>query len=147
MEIKKLFKQFYCPPVVKELISFVFEVSLVSYLLFYLIESLAPQFITQFFNLNILLGATMLSGVLAAIFPLPKKVGDEKLRKITVKDFIFIAILSLIASALIWYQTKSIGQIALVIAILSGIVVFFMSLIVMFGDQDDQKENNDEYND
>lgn len=89
----------------------------------------------------------MLSGVLAAIFPLPKNVGEKKLRKITVKDFIFIAILSLIASALIWYQTKSIGQIALVIAILSGLVVFFMSLIVLLDDQDDQKANNDEYND
>jgi|GEM_PF-3815467 len=145
MEIKRYFKIFNFPPVAKELFSFVFEVSLVSYLLFYLIESLAPQFITQFFNLNLLLGTTMLSGALTVIFPFSKKMGEKGLHKITIKDILVFVFLSLISSALIWYKIKSLGKTAVVVAALSGIVVFFMSFIVMFGDQDGKKEDSDEY--
>ena len=116
---------------VRELLSFAFQVSLVSFLGFYLVESLRGGFIANFFNINIFLWAAIVTGVLSTVWPMV--VPEAKVeKKPTWKDYLWMVLLALATVALVWYKTSSIGWLVNVIAPLSGLIVLGLSLLVYF---------------
>src|SRR3990167_10960737 len=114
-----------------EVISEIFKVSLIAYLSFYLIDSFANGFVTNFFNLNILLYTAIITGVLTAWIrddnddKKISKVGHEK-QKPGIKENIFIIFLGIAAGLLIYYKIKDIGWIAFVISPLAGIIIILI---------------------
>jgi len=129
----------------KELVSEIFKISLLSYLLFYLIEDFFPGFVSSFFSMNILLGIVVGSGVLTVISQKPdsaKASTDEgriEENKIRARDIVFIVILSIIAGGLIYLKTKSLGGLGLAISIISGIIILLMSILLLT-----EEEKNDQ---
>ena len=116
---------------VRELLSFAFQVSLVSFLGFYLVESLRGGFIANFFNINVFLWAAIITGVLSTVWPMV--VPEAKVdKKPTWKDYLWMVMLALTTVALVWYKTSSIGWLVKVIAPLSGLIVLGLSLLVYF---------------
>ena len=116
---------------IRELLSFAFQVSLVSFLGFYLVESLRGGFIANYFNINIFLWAAIVTGVLSTVWPMV--VPEAKVEKQpTWKDYVWMVLLALGTVALVWYKTSSIGWLVKVIAPLSGLVVLGLSLLVYF---------------
>lgn len=116
---------------VRELLSFAFQVSLVSFLGFYLVESLRAGFIANFFNINMFLWVAIITGVLSTVWPMV--VLEAKVeKKPSWKDYMWMVLLALGTVAVVWYKTSSIGWLVNVIAPLSGLIVLGLSLLVYF---------------
>jgi hypothetical protein len=116
---------------VREILSFAFQVSLVSFLGFYLVESVRGGFIANYFNINIFLWAAIVTGVLSTVWPMV--VPEAKVeKKPTWKDYVWMVLLALGTVALVWYKTSSVGWLVKVIAPLSGLIVLGLSLLVYF---------------
>ena len=125
----------------KELVSEVFKISLLSYLLLYLIEDFFPGFVSGFFSMNILLGIVAGSGVFTVAIEKPAAESDKEAKikdKIKIRDIIFIVILSIIAGGLIYLKTKSLGGLGLAISIISGIIILLMSILLLTEEQYDK---------
>lgn len=138
----KTYKRELCWHLIREIISEIFKVSLISYLIFYLIESFKEGFIIDYFNLNILLTITVLSGIFTVLF---KKEAEEKKEKqiIRPRDYIFIIILGLIAAVVIYYKIKGLGWLSYVISIVSGVIIILLSiLLINESDEDDSGSEN-----
>jgi len=116
---------------VRTLLSFAFQVSLVSFLSFYLLESLRAGIITHYFNINIFLWAAIVTGVLSTLWPMVVPQAKEE-KKPSWKDYVWMVLLALATVALVWYKTSSIGWLVAVIAPLSGLIVLGLSLLVYF---------------
>ena len=127
--------------IVKELIAEIFKISLLSYLVFYLIEDFFPGFVSGFFSMNILLGIVVGSGVFTVISQKEESKegeGKEVKNKIRARDIVFIVILSIIAGGLIYLKTKDLGKLGLAISIISGIIILLMSILLLTEEQYDK---------
>lgn len=122
-----------------QIVSLVFEISLISYLFFYLVETLSVSFISRFYSLNYHLIFVIIFGVLTVIITFDKK--EEKIvrpeTKVRVKDYILIFILAFASSGIIWFKTKELGRLSLAIGALSGLIILFLSFLLM-KDKDDK---------
>jgi hypothetical protein len=116
---------------VRELLAFTFRVSLVSFLGFYLVESLRAGFIANFFNINVFLWASIITGVLSTVWPVVVPEAKTE-KKPSWKDYMWMVLLALGTVALVWYKTSSIGWLVKVIAPLSGLIVLGLCLLVYF---------------
>jgi hypothetical protein len=125
----------------RELLSFAFQVSLVSYLGYYLIENIWPGFVTGYLNLNIFPWAAIITGVLSSVWPMIVPEAKKKPTKPTGKDFAWMILLALGTVAVVWYKTSSIGWLVKVIAPLSGLIVLGLALLVYY-DRDDNSEQS-----
>lgn len=125
----------------KEAITEIFKISLVSYLIYYLIEDFKTGFISSYFNLNILLWTTIISGVLT-VWTRGDESREEKKEpeKIRARDYIFIVLLGLAAMTLIYYKIKTIGWLAYVISPISGIIIILLSILLL--NESPDEENN-----
>lgn len=128
--------------IAKELIVEIFKISLLSYLLFYLIEDFFPGFVSSFFSMNILLGIVVGSGVFTVVSQEPASAkatageGRVEGNKIRVRDIVFIVILSIVAGGLIYLKTKDLGKLGLAISIISGIIILLMSVLLLIEDDE-----------
>lgn len=126
----------------KEIISEIFKVSLISYLIFYLIESFKAGFIADYFNLNILLIITILSGVFTVLFKKEEE-SKKEVQKIRKRDYIFIIILGVVATGLIYYKIKEIGWLSYVISPISGIIIILISILLLNEQQENDQGSED----
>lgn len=132
----------YKKEIVRQIASSAFEVALISYLFFYLVETLAASFVSRFYSFNYHLFFVIIFGVLSVILMSDKK-GEEIVRsktRVRIRDYLFIITLGLISAGIIWYKTKELGRLSLAIAALSGLIIFFLSLLLMF-DKDKSEDN------
>jgi len=127
----------------------VFEISLITYLVFLLIEELKEGFISYNFNLNILLGLVIVSGILTIFskaktnkHELETNLHESRIResRISKKDWIFIIGLGILGGFLIFYKTKELGWLSLVISIISGILIVLLSVLIL--EENDGNETN-----
>jgi hypothetical protein len=116
----------------RELLSFAFQVALVTYLGFYLLESLRPGFVTLYMNLDLFLWAAIITGVLSSIWPMIVPVVKKEATKPTWKDFVWMILLALGTVAVVWYKTSSVGWLVKIIAPLSGLIVLGLSFLVYY---------------
>ena len=128
----------------RDLLSFAFQVSLVTYLGYYLLETLAPGFVSLAYNLNDLLWLTIGLGVLTALWPALAK-QSLKPERLTWKTWIFIIILTIAATGIVWYQTKSIGSLRNVIAPLTGLIVAGLAILLYFEDDESGHDHTERH--
>ncbi len=117
---------------IKELINYVFQVLLVTYLLLLLLEELRNGFVTKFLNLNYVLILVIILGVLTVIFPYEKK---HLKRKIIPLDYFFIAFLGIIGGGIIFYKTKELKWLSYVISVIGGLLIVLLSILVLEEDE------------
>lgn len=115
----------------REIITEIFRISLLFYLLFYLIDDYSPGFTSHFFNNNILLWISIISGIVTVILqpntPMQK---EEYSEKISLKGYLFIASVAACAGLVIYFRTKEIGKLAYGIASVSTIIIFLLSILL-----------------
>lgn len=126
--------------IVKAVSKEIFKVSLVSFLLFYLINDFFPGFVSDYFNLTILIYITIITGTLSIWLGVEKTESNEQAKHVSKKEYIFISILSMVSIILIFYRIHSIGKLSYFISILSGIIIFLLSLLI----KEDNNEPQDE---
>ncbi|MFH0829326.1 MAG: hypothetical protein V1907_04080 [Candidatus Kerfeldbacteria bacterium] len=114
-----------------------FVASLVTYLVFFLIDSLIGSFVSQQFDMNILLWVVIVSGTLSVFLnphPAPS-VPDEGKRKLTVPMILFIGTLGIITVGIVFLKTRSLGRLGYLVAGISGILVILLSFVLLFEDE------------
>lgn len=114
----------------KEIIREIFKVSLVSYLLLYLIDNYQIGFVSDYFNINILLTIALITGVITIIFK--EETLDDNLQKsLTKMDYLFIIIIGIISSLLVYFNIKEIGKLAYLISAVTGVIIILISILLL----------------
>lgn len=123
----------------RDLLAYVFQVALLSYLGFYLLENLQPGFVSNYFDLNIMLWSTIGSGLLTALWPavVPEA---RKPRRLGWRQYVGLLLLALVTAGIVWYKIQSIGWLAKIIALLSGLIVFGLGLLVYLDDDTERPD-------
>lgn len=137
--ITVLLRTIFTKPVGPFILAEAFRASLLAYLLLLLIEYLVPGAASHFLPMTAILVIVLASGVGAALFPEPTRNAQIERRKPRLRDYLFIAILSLVGAVLIYAKTQNIGRIAIGIAILSGVIIALLSLLLLLDDGEDEK--------
>lgn len=106
-----------------------FKVSFIAYVVFFLIDTLANNFISQYFNLKILLVASIGLGVVSSVFP-PRSFESYRGKRKSV-HVVFSVLLSLAAAGLVYTQIRDIGLVAYPLAILSGFIGMAISFLFL----------------
>ncbi|MBU1246258.1 MAG: hypothetical protein ABIJ20_03685 [Nanoarchaeota archaeon] len=113
------------------LVSHAFQTILVTYLILFLIEQTWAGFVSTYLNLNYLLIAVIILGILDLFSEHPK----QKKQKTTKKDYILISLLGIISFAIIKYKTIDLGWLSWTISIIAGILIILLSLLILEEDE------------
>lgn len=119
---KKYFKDF------SDFCGKIFSILLIVYLTLLLVEQFFKNPFKQFFDLNVVLIMLIVSGSLYVISIREKEI-EQREYEIKRKDILFIILLGIIGSVLIWIKTKECGPISYYISIISG---FFMTILLYY---------------
>jgi len=117
---------------VKLVISYVFQTLLILFLLTLLIQQFYPDFITSRISIKWFMIIVIIIGAISILFP-PEPVSEEK-KPANVQDFIFIIVLGIIGSIIIFLKLKNIGWVSYIISILGGLIIIFLSWLVFSED-------------
>lgn len=112
-----------------------FQFALVAYLLLFLTETLKAGFVSYFFNLNILLGIVLGSGILMVLTSddgVEHHVPSKRNISVDIQNSILLAVAG---GLLIFFKMQELGKISLVIAILSMILIAFVSFLSLTDSQ------------
>lgn len=134
-------REFFLPPplqrfleVVKFITHQVFLASLLTYFVFYFINDTLSGFVSDQFNMDILLIILLVSGVLLVAqqpFPQMAKSAPGNRRKVQ-PSWLFLAIVSgIFGGALVWLKTIALGSLSLILSFLSAALIILLSLILL----------------
>ncbi len=114
----------------------VFTAALVTYLVFYLIDSLADSFISMQFNMDILLWTVIVSGAASVLLGPRGNVGPAsgERPRITFGSVVLIVALGIVSSLVVFIKTHSLGRFSYAVALMSGLTVVLLSLIMLLDD-------------
>ena len=113
-----------------------FQVLLVVFLLTLLVRELYPG-VTGWVNVNYFLILVIIFGI-AAVLTNGKDQDAREPTIITNRDYLFIGAASIAGTAIVWYKIQDIGKLAYLIAILSGALIFLLSILVLDDDGEEQ---------
>lgn len=102
---------------------------LVTYLLLLLLEELKEGFVSNYLNLNIVLGIVLASGIVTVLTG--KDELEEKRGRLTKKDYIWVFGLGGLGAAIICYKTQGLGYLSYAISIISGALIILLSLLLL----------------
>lgn len=129
-------------PEMRQLFSYAFYVALMSYVGFALLENLRPGFVHGFFNENIFLWVTIVTGIMATIWPMivpaAKKNAPPRW-----SSYLWIVVVAALIGGLVWYKTSTVGWMAEVFAPLSGLLVLGLGVLVYL-DREEVEGSSDE---
>jgi prepilin signal peptidase PulO-like enzyme (type II secretory pathway) len=125
-----------------EIISTIFRVALVSYLFFYLVESLKTGFVSDYISLNLMLVITLVSGALAALSKDGKDDQEEreKTEMPDLKQYIYIIFLGILVSVVVYERIKQVGWLSYVVSGVSSVIMVVISILFW------RRDNNSEIN-
>ena len=109
-----------------ELVSYLFQTLLITYLLLLLIEQIWVGFVSTYLNLNYLLIITIAAGILDVFSE--KQITSSKPKKF---DYIFIYILGVLGFIIIKIKTADLSYLSWIISIIAGILIILLSTLVI----------------
>src|SRR3989344_5801582 len=107
-----------------------FQVSLITYLIFLIIETIQEGFVTNFFSINILLILILIGGITKITLSSKKnavttiKIEEKKI------DLVYIITFGLVGGALVYYKTSELGTISIAISIITSLIVCLLLYIL-----------------
>jgi magnesium-transporting ATPase (P-type) len=124
-------------PVFKQIIIIAFESALLSYLFFYLIDILSPEFISRFYSMNYHLVFVLILGILTIFLsPSNKDEPPPKKSPVGIKEITLIIALVLLSIFIVWFKVRELGWMSYLISGLSGAIILVISILIMSGDID-----------
>jgi len=100
------------------------RVSLVTYLILLFIESVQTGIVSNFLNLNVLLGLALVTGLLAVFFP--EKEIKKELKKRQFLENALVILVGVAGMVLVYSAIRTIGSIAFVVAFFAGLAIMFV---------------------
>jgi magnesium-transporting ATPase (P-type) len=117
----------------------VFEIFLILYLTFFLLDEIKKGFVSDFFNTNYLLAVCIISGILTALGRKEEKPAAPQIIKKS--DYFLMTGITFLAIIIVFVKIKEIGfALALPISILSGILIFLISYLFLKGEDEEKNE-------
>jgi hypothetical protein len=108
----------------------IFISSLVGYLLLFLIETIEEGFVSNYFDINILLWLCFFSGIILVFVKSDKK---TEVSETTYKDYIFIIFIGICAGAIVWYYTLNLEYIPYLLGPATSLVIIYLSSCIIKG--------------
>lgn len=118
----------------RELLGELLKVTIVSYLVFNLVELIVPGFISLFYDINKIAVLAVIVGALYIIFggETSQDIGvDEKKSNMTMT-----AIISAVAAVILYLLLRKYGNISVLVAFFSFLIIFSISIILNKGDRE-----------
>ncbi|MBI5467358.1 MAG: hypothetical protein HY975_04075 [Candidatus Kerfeldbacteria bacterium] len=125
----------WAPDDTRELLTYAFQVALATYLLLLLLENIRPGFVSFFLSLNFFLWVTIITGILANLWPVI--VPAARRASINWKDWLWIGALTLGTMLIVYVKLASLNGLGVALALLCGLVVLGVSLLVYYREDDD----------
>lgn len=121
-----------------------FQTSLVTYLILLLAETVKTGFVSFFFNMNILVGVVLVSGIVmtltedetekkeevTTIIETIVSIINHNEEKISSKDFNFILMVSLGGALLVYYKTQGLGWLSLATFLSTFTLTILLSYLI-----------------
>ncbi len=98
----------------------IFKTSFVTYCIFVLAEVILGGFVTDYFNMNILLGVVIVSGLLSSKEPIAHEAQ---------KDMFWQAIFACVVGLIVYLKIQNL-DFSIVVSILASIVSFLLALLL-----------------
>jgi|GEM_PF-5318709 len=120
-----------------------FQVALISYLFFYSIERIKPGFVSDYFELNMLLILTFVSGALTVMLKGIDQNHEEQkpVNAPGLRQYVFIIFLGLVVAFIMYERTKQVGWLSYVISGMSGLVLIVLSISLWWDDTHSQENH------
>lgn len=116
---------------VADIINYIFQALLISYLVLLLIEQIWPSSVSLYFNLNYLLIAVILSGILDVF----SEHQERKNKKPKWWDYVFIFVLGILGFIIIKLKTVELENLSWLISIIAGILIILLSILILEDDK------------
>lgn len=107
-----------------------FQFSLITYLLLLFTEAIKKGFVSFFFNPNILLTIVLVSGIIMVITDNPAFRSPAHHKKISFSQKLYLCLLTIGSMFLLYATVAHLGPIALIITIIMGTLIVFLSLLL-----------------
>ena len=118
-----------------------FIILLVTYLVLLLIETIFPESVSRYLNLNYWLIAVIITGVVTVLSRQESGTLKEKDEKtINTGSIITFVCIGLIGAALIWYKTREIGWLSYLISLVGGTLIVLLSILIWQKDGEEESE-------
>lgn len=114
-----------------------FVIILVLYLILFLLENIFTGFVSNNFELNIILIPLFILGILTAIFSQPEL--SPKVTKPSILDYLMVAGFIALTFVIVWYKLIDLGIISTYIASGSSLIVLIISIMMLFFPEDEEK--------
>lgn len=110
-----------------------FQSLLLTYLLLLLIEQIWVGAVSLYLNITYILVVVLVLGVLDAM----SVIDEEKPKKATVWDQVFIIILAIVTVVILLFKTSQLGFLSYIISVIAGAIVYLVSSLIL--DEYEQK--------
>ena len=110
-----------------EIVNHLFQTLLVTYLLLLLIEQLWKGVVSVYLNLNYLLIAVIIVGMIDVFSEVPRR----KPERVQRRDYWFVFVLGVLGFAIIKFKTSDLGWLSWVISSIAGALIILLSLLVL----------------
>lgn len=120
-----------------EIINYLFQALLVTYLVLLLVEQIWAGRVSFYLNLNYLLVAVIIAGVLDVF----SEHAEPKKSRIKWWDYVFISALGILGFWIIKFKTAQLGWLSWLISIIAGILIILLSLLVLEEDWEEKKNH------
>ena len=114
----------------KYIFSYVFQALLFLFLITLLLQQFYPEQVKSYVNINWFMIIVIIIGAISILFP-PQPTILKKEKPTNWKDFLFIAILGILGGVIIFLKIQNLGWIGYVISILGGLIIIFLSWLVL----------------
>ncbi|MFC1948305.1 hypothetical protein ACFLXY_10355 [Chloroflexota bacterium] len=113
-----------------QVICYCFTISLITYLLLLLIETIWEKSVSGHFNMNILMIVVIIFAIIVTLTqPDIKEEGEHE--KPSKKSTIFSVCIGIGGVIIIWYKTNEIGWLSYLVSIIGGSMITLISLMIM----------------
>lgn len=118
----------------------VFSYTLLTYLILFLLENIFPGFVSNTFDPNLLLIPVVILGVVSAFAP-EKTREDEPP---TLKDLIAVGAMTMLSGVIIYYKTKELGEVAIIISVVGALLVLLVATVILFAPEENEETAGDD---
>ena len=106
----------------------IFQYSLITYLILQIAEIINQGFVSNFFNINILLILILVCGIIMVITNDENNISSQP-QKITSTDIQNIVLMSFGGAFLVYVKTQNLGKISILISFITAIIIFLISIL------------------
>ncbi len=118
------------------LFAFLFQISVTTFLGLLMLERLVPGFVSDWWDVNILLWPIGIFGLTVALWPtLVHEHGWQRSKKSIWRDGIILLVIAGVISGLVWSGTEPYGRMGKIVAVVAGLAVVCLAFI-LYSDDD-----------